>query len=179
MARVVGIDLAVKRRSSLAFMSGCELLGIANLRADEVVEAVLSWGADVVAIDAPLSEPPPHRINRDVEILARKIGLRLLPPGYGPMRDLTRLGIRIAGELSGATRVIEVHPSSSAKLMNLDRRALSRAFRGMDQADAVISAITALAYLLGRYVEIGPLVLPLENPCTSLNFNLFLNIWLQ
>ena len=178
MIRVVGIDLAVRRRSSLAFMLGCEVVGLADLYADEVVEAVSSWGADVVAIDAPLSEPPPHTINRDVEVLARRIGLRLLPPGYGPMRDLTRLGISIANRLRSVTNVIEVHPSSSARLLKLDRRRLSRMLGGVDHVDAVISAVTALTYLLGRYIEVGSLILPLENPCVFINFNES-QIWLQ
>jgi len=171
MIRVVGVDLAVKRKSTAAFLVGCELLGVSNYWFPELIELIIAWRPNVVAVDAPLSEPPTGSIQRDVEVIARRIGLRLLPPGMGPMRLLTKLGIAMVEALSGISEVIEVHPSSSAKLLRIDRRRLAQFFNNTDAADAYLSALTGLSYALGLFESIKGLILPLSNPCESIRID--------
>jgi len=165
MIKVVGIDLAVRRKSTAAFLVGCELLGISNYWPNQLIELLHAWKPDVVAIDAPLSEPPPGSTQRDTEIFARKLGLKLLPPGMGAMRSLTKLGMLLVSALMGVSRIIEVHPSSSAKFLNIDRRVLAKRFNSVDAADAYLAALTGLAYALESFEDIRGLVLPASNPC--------------
>ncbi|MEL9990792.1 MAG: DUF429 domain-containing protein [Thermoproteus sp.] len=163
--RVAGVDLAVTRPSAIAVMDGCSVVAyLSALELEDIVEVLSSYRPLVVAIDAPLSKPEEGKWLRDVERELRRLGYRLLPPLLGPMAALTERGIRLAQMLGNA---IEVHPRTSIKAMGLKPEELTERYKPptRDHLDAVAAALTALAYLRGAYRAIGPLVLPLENPC--------------
>lgn len=161
--RVAGVDLAVVRPSAIAVMDDCELLAyLSAMELEEIVESLRPYRPLVVAIDAPLTRPDGWL--RDVERELRKMGYKLLPPLLGPMAKLTERGIKLAQMLGNA---IEVHPRTSMRAMGLDPRSLRDKYKPptRDHLDAVVAALTALAYLRGLYKAIGPFVLPLEDPC--------------
>ncbi|AEA13137.1 hypothetical protein TUZN_1671 [Thermoproteus uzoniensis 768-20] len=161
--RVAGVDLAVVRPSAIAVLDDCELVAyLSAMELEEIVSALSPYRPAVVAVDAPLSKPDGWL--RDVERELRKLGYRLLPPLLGPMARLTERGIQLAQMLGNA---IEVHPKTSLRAMGLDPQLVYSRYRPptKDHFDAVLAALTALAYLKGLYRSIGPFVLPLGNPC--------------
>ncbi len=163
--RVAGVDLAVVRPSAIAVLDDCELVAyLSAMELDEIVAALRPYKPAVVAIDAPLTRP--EGWLRDVEKELRKMGYKLLPPLMGPMAKLTERGIKLAQMLGNA---IEVHPRTSMKAMGLNPQDLEEKYRPptKDHLDAVLAALTALAYLRGLYRAIGPFVLPTRNPCQT------------
>lgn len=163
--RVAGVDLAVTRPSAIAVMDYCELVAyLSAMELDEIVSSLKPYRPLVVAIDAPLTKP--NGWLRDVERELRRMGYRLLPPLLGPMARLTERGIKLAQMLGNA---IEVHPKTSMKAMGLDPRRLRDRYKPptKDHLDAVVAALTALAYVRGFYKAIGPFVLPTKDPCND------------
>jgi len=112
----------------------------------------------VVAIDAPLSFPR-KGIERELEKLCRRQGYRLIPPMLGGMRRLTETGICLREILDKlGIRNIEIHPRSSLKALSVDLKELLTLLnarpRTRHEQDAVLAAVTGLAYVLDMYVEI-------------------------
>jgi len=163
---VVGIDLAVRRPTAVVALRGCEVFYMGLAGEDGEVLRVASLARPrVVAIDAPLSLPEGGRGLRDVEVELRRRGYKLLPPLMGPMRLLTERGVRLSQALGA--EVVEVHPLTSLRAMGLSRRRVAE-WLGVehgDLVDAAAAALTALAYLQGRYERIGPFVLPTARVC--------------
>lgn len=156
----------MRRPTAVAVLEGCGLLYLAMASTDEEV----AWVAQLfkpraVAIDAPLTAPEGGRGLRDVEVELRRLGYRLLPPMMGGMKGLTMRGIRLSREITA--EVVEVHPSTSLKAMGLSRRDVESRYgvRQRDLVDAIVAALTALAYVKGEYRRIGPFVLPTKRTC--------------
>ncbi len=164
--KVCGVDLAVSRSRC----SGYALIEVSTRHAvlvklkclhsiNEVVNEVLSDGASVVAIDAPLSG---GGAIREVERAMWRRGFRVLPPSIPGMRVLARAGESLANELRRhGLKVIETHPSSAIKsagaksLHELTSKLnveVSNHFKELcsecrDLRDAVISALVAYCYV--------------------------------
>jgi len=166
-----GVDLAAKptRPTGLAILSR-DLLATFTLRADrEILDLLQAERPDVVAIDAPLSMPEGEYLREaDREMI--RMGLRVLPPGLGPMRALTERGIRLARELrSRGFSVIEVHPRSSAKILGVPctKQGILEALRSFlgsveveglrnrHEVDAGFAALTGLLHLAGKTEIVG------------------------
>ncbi len=112
----------------------------------------------VVAIDAPLSFPR-RGIERELEKLCRRRGYRLIPPMLGGMRRLTETGICLRDVLEKlGVRSIEIHPRSSLRALSVDLKTLLELLharpRTRHEQDAVLAAVTGLAYVLNMYFEI-------------------------
>ncbi|QKQ99135.1 DUF429 domain-containing protein [Metallosphaera tengchongensis] len=131
-----GIDLAVKRESAVAVMTG-NLIEVQFLLADEEIINACEE-AKVVAIDAPLTYKEGYR---EVDLLLVRRGLRVFPPSF--IKALTYRGM----ELSKSLNAIETHPTSSFKILGWDWKDLSN---NKDEADSVISAVTAYHYTMGK-----------------------------
>ncbi len=186
MSEYVGIDLALpgrRRRTGLVAISTSECKGIAVTVAerDEIIGLVIRLRPRLICIDAPLSRPK-SGCNRLIEVKARRMGLRLLPPLLGPMRLLTEFAIEIANALKGlGFRVIEVHPTSTLRVLGVDRSFMrdfaKRAFNldliNEHELDAFIAALTCYFYDMKCHEEIwgfedeGFLVIP-KRECVSL-----------
>lgn len=170
----VGVDLAgsPKRMSGLCGMDfelRCET-GAAR-EDEEVLVFVEGWGPEVVAIDAPLSTPR-QGVLRECDRRLIKMGIRLLPPAMKGMRALTDRGIALKKRLRelGYT-VIETYPGGIQDLLGIPRkgRGLDALKEGLirlgvkglrcdetgDELDAVTCALAGIAYLKGRYIEVG------------------------
>lgn len=177
--RVIGIDLAgsERRPSGVAFIGDVVKVFI-KYSDNEIVESVLKFDPSVIAIDAPLTMPDVG-IIREVDREMFRAGYKVLPALMGGMRMLTMRGMRLTERFRGlGYEVIEVHPTSSAKALNIRkapedvskliekvwslRVELSGADRHM--IDALLAAITALCYVNGEFEIIasrdGQIVLP-------------------
>lgn len=162
----VGVDLAIARPSAIAVLEGCELYFYALAEADDEIKRIAELAKpDVIAIDAPLSRP--ERGVREIEKRLAAKGFRLLPPLMGPMAQLTNRGIELAKSLAEIAEVIEIHPTTSAKSMGIKKEDVSRKYRVKDKdvVDAIIAALTAIAYKAGEYEKFENFVLPLKSVC--------------
>jgi predicted nuclease with RNAse H fold len=130
--KVAGIDLAgVPHRPS----GGCLLEG---MKAETTLlysdEEILDWvrkeKPDLIAIDAPLTLPPgrksiderndSHYRPCDRELRRRKIPF--FPITLGPMRALTKRGIKLRKILEGeGFRVVEIYPGGAQDIWNIPR----------------------------------------------------------
>jgi hypothetical protein len=182
MSKYAGLDLALPGRRRTGFA----LLDLFNRVYDvktlssknEVIEYVVVSKPRLVCIDAPLGLPK-YGINRLVEIRAREMGLRLIPPLLGPMRALTMYGMEIANTLRAASfNVLEVHPTSTLKVLGITKHEfqdmVTSMFRGPaisneHELDALIAAFTCLLHDRGCTEEItgydgeGSLIIPQRN----------------
>ncbi|RFT16427.1 MAG: hypothetical protein OP8BY_1605 [Candidatus Saccharicenans subterraneus] len=139
----------------------------------------------LVAIDAPLSLPPGRRDIEDrrgghfrsCDLELRKRGIRFFPITLGPMRALTRRGLKLKSEfLRSGYEVIEIYPGGAQDIWGLPRAGqgreklasglerLSRKEFGLrlsrkakpwpgmsaDELDAVSAALVGLLYCQGR-----------------------------
>lgn len=174
-----GVDLALpnRRRTGFGLINANEhTYYVSTLSTkDEVINLVLRQPPSLICIDAPLGLPK-HGINRLVEVKARRLGLRLIPPLLGPMRQLTMYGMQLAGELrQHGFRVLEVHPTSTLKIIGMSRqdfiKFITLRLRGPlisneHEVDALVSAFTCLLHDQGCTEELtglddeGSLIIP-------------------
>ncbi len=106
-----GIDLAVRRPSALCITRFPIVTYLGFVADDELMNMIRFLEVQVVAIDAPLSMP--RGPWRKVDVEARRMGLKVLPPGWKGMRKLTEKGIRIKESLERyGIEVIETFPSA-------------------------------------------------------------------
>lgn len=183
--QVIGLDLAgsPKRRTGACALTPelrCELAVLGTDR--EVLEFTTSRSPALVAIDAPLFLPRgrptlahrsgPHFRACDLELRRRRIPF--FPITLGPMRLLTRRGMRIAAGLQElGVPVHECFPGASQDLLGIPRKRadlpglragllaagltgdIARAGLTHDELDAATAALTALLFLQGRGEAIG------------------------
>ena len=176
---VVGLDLARVAHRTTGFCRMDETLAVtlAPLHTDREIRAYIRAAEPVlVGIDAPLSIPRgrrsigdrrgPHFRACDLEL--RRRGIRFFPVTLGPMRTLTRRGLRLQRALAeDRTFALETYPGAVQDLLGLPRksagipplrRGIERlgvdlgpgaARRTHDELDAVCAAIAGLLHLWG------------------------------
>jgi predicted nuclease with RNAse H fold len=147
---------------------------------EEILSSALTYQPGVVAVDAPLSLPRgrkdiedrsgPHFRKCDRQLLAMSI--KFFPVTIGPMRSLTRRGMRVKELLeSRGFRVIEVYPGGAQDVLGVPRKgkglaSLRRGLRRLGvrglsrgasdhELDAAFAAIVGLEYLQGKAVALG------------------------
>ncbi|ABU81705.1 DUF429 domain-containing protein [Ignicoccus hospitalis] len=156
MVLAAGVDLAVKRPSALAIFDGSNFW-TKFLDNEALAPTLGALRPELVAVDAPLEVP--EGTWREVDLVARKAGLKVLPPGWRGMRALAEEGKRLREELVGrGIKVIETFPAPLRKLVGLP-------FEG-DLLDAALCALTAYKCLRKEcyYVRAsdGEMALPVE-----------------
>ena len=136
----------------------------------------------LIAIDAPLNLPPGRRSIEDKngehfrpcdrELLRR--GIRFFPITLGPMRLLTRRGIRAKRALKArGYSVIEVYPGAAQDIWHTGRKqdGLTKLRKGLeklgvkglnkkmngDELDAVTAALVGQLFLRGKAEVLGNL----------------------
>lgn len=138
-----GIDLAVVRPSSIGILEN-NIVSVSEVSTDEEIYETCN-DAKVVSIDSPLSHSRGFR-EVDKEMIRR--GYRVLPPSW--MKSLVERAINIKGLLN--TTVIETHPTSSMKNLNLNWKELANK---KDTVDAVMCALVSAYYYIRKAVEIS------------------------
>jgi len=181
--KIVGIDLAAYERnpSGWALYTNNTIQWKTLFKNDELVAETIKTRPKLICIDAPLSLPMRGKL-REVDRKLIKRNLHVLPPLIKSMKPLTYRGILFKKifEEKGFN-VIEVHPTSSLKVLNYPRKKhlLIRKLAiigltlplslSIHELDAIICALTGKFYLYGKYMKIsasdGEIVLPAIN-CT-------------
>ncbi len=166
---IVGIDLAgdEKRPTGIALL-GPTLRARLLFTDEEILRAC--EGAELVAIDAPLSLPRKGKLRKgDRELI--QIGFRVFPPLFSGMRLLTRRGMRLAARLRKKTKVIEVHPRTSGLILfgTGERERWVEELREAGyplenpcehEIDAALAAFTGKLWLEGKTRKVGNIVIP-------------------
>jgi len=167
--RVMGLDLAGKPQnpSGVALVEGKTVRTFLVWEDSEVEGVCEGERVGLVAMDAPLSLPRNGSL-RPSDLALIRMGFRVFPPLFSGMRCLTLRAISLARRLrEGGTRVIEVHPLTSGKILfGTSRReewARQLARRGWEvkggggkhELDACLSALTGLLHLRGKTREVG------------------------
>lgn len=122
MRYAVGLDLAAKQSKcsgvAVIDLRSKEILEVACLGADnEIIDFISGLRHSVVAIDAPLASKP---VMREVDRLMMRLGLRVFPPSFNWMKQLTLRGYELANRLKSlGFTVIETHPKSVLKYAGL------------------------------------------------------------
>jgi hypothetical protein len=180
---VVGIDLAgsPKRDTGICTLSKSHITFGTILHTDQqIISYVEKENPAIVAIDAPLNLPPgrksiedrngEHFRPCDRELLRR--GIRFFPITLGPMRLLTKRGIRLKRALTArGYLVIEVYPGAAQDIWHTGRKqgGLSKLRRGLeklgvkglheemkgDELDAVTAALVGQLFLRGKAEVLG------------------------
>lgn len=180
---VVGIDLAgsPRRNTGACLLRGLTLASCTTLHTDEEILALVDeTQPDLIAIDAPLNLPPGRRTIEDRngehfrpcdrELLKR--GIRFFPITLGPMRSLTKRGIKLKKTLvSRGFDVIEVYPGAAQDIWKIARKqgGLSKLRRGLeklglrgltkgmngDELDAATASLVGRLSLQGRAEVLG------------------------
>lgn len=182
--KVLGIDLAgsPKRRTGICIMNeNFRIIHVSSVFEDsEIIEAAKKFKPNLVAIDAPLSLPKGREsLDKKSNIHFRKcdkelwkLKIRFFPVTLGPMRSLTKRGIRLKKVLKNlGFRVIEVYPGATQDILGIPRKQKGRekllnalkkrGIKGMkgnenvDELDAITAAYTGILYLKGKAIEIG------------------------
>jgi predicted nuclease with RNAse H fold len=148
----------------------------------EIIQEILKVRPKVVAIDAPLALPKgrkslekrsnTHFRECDKELL--KMGIKFFPITLGPMRTLTKRGIRLRKKLEKRKlKVIEVYPGAIQDMLKIPRKqkGVEKLRKGLidygitgdvnkkditdHELDAITSAIVGKMYVEGNYTAIG------------------------
>lgn len=175
----VGVDLAGSKRNwtGLCRMTVdlfCETSKVK--RDEEIIQYILDTDPEVVAVDAPLCRPPPNTHLRKCDRCLIEMGIHILPPTLLGMKMLTERAIDLKERLSEmGYRVIEVYPAGSLKVLgllkkklgveDLKKKLLEIGVKGLkqdrlesvDEIDAVLCALTGIAYLIRKYIQLGSL----------------------
>lgn len=170
---LVGIDLAGKpeRPSGWALLRGRRVTVKELYADDEILFETLGAKPALVAIDAPLTLPGSGALRKADREMQRR-GYPVLPPLFPAMKELTLRAIRLAEALRREqVRVIEVHPASSRKALQMplkDWRRIQEIFVEMGlggnwekrplsphELDALTAVITAHLHLKGKTEGFG------------------------
>ena len=135
-----GVDLAVKRRSTVALYDGKSHGYVVEVSNSELPRTVRN--CEVIAVDSPLS---PGKGYRDFERCMVKQGLRVFPTSF--LRDLYEVAVRTLGERGN---IIETHPGSSLKLSDI----VVLNAETKDERDAIVASFTAFLHSIGHDYEI-------------------------
>ncbi|MEK6919445.1 MAG: DUF429 domain-containing protein, partial [Thermoproteota archaeon] len=130
--RVIGLDHAgsVKRTTGFCLLDNLRASTSALHADQEIISKTVSARPDVVSIDAPLSLPrgrrslshrgPPHFRACDLEL--RRMKIKFFPITLGPMRMLTRRGMKLRKILEAkGLDVIESYPGSIQDILGMPR----------------------------------------------------------
>lgn len=183
--RIVGIDLAgsEKRKTGFCILDEKLYVKLKILYKDkEIISETIKAKPDVISIDAPLFLPlgrkslsqrnAPHLRVCDKILL--KLGIKFFPITLGPMRKLTKRGIRLRKifEAKGF-KVIESFPGAIQDILKMPRKkeGLEKLRKALikygikgeiknknisgDELDAITSAIVGKLYLENKYIAIG------------------------
>jgi predicted nuclease with RNAse H fold len=180
---VIGVDLAGSpgRMTGICLLRGMTVAFYATVHGDnDILSFIQNAKPALVAVDAPLGLPrgrtsleersPLHFRESDLEL--RRRGIRFFPLTLGPMRMLTKRGMRLKKVIEKlGIPVIEIYPGAAQDIWKISRKqgGLARLRRGLekiglkglakdmngDELDAVTGALVGRLYLRGRAEVLG------------------------
>ena len=156
--KVVGIDLAGKAENPTGFCllddsgSHTKLL----FTDTEILKEIESIKPDCIAIDAPFWLPK-FGAWRPADEKLLKRGFQPLSPLLPTMRLLTLRASHLVSVLrKRGYKVIEVFSNATEKIMGLSKEPR----KNKDEYDALLCALTAKAYLEGKYEDLDGIIIP-------------------
>ena len=180
---VVGVDLAgsEKRNTGICILNeDLEAKCFVVHKDEEILELIEKFKPDLIAIDAPLSLPKGRKsLDRKEKIHFREcdkklfeFGIKFFPITLGPMRMLTKRGIKLRKILEKkGYRVIEVYPGATQDILKIPRKSVNtkRLREGLkklgikiegrklthDELDAITAAYTGYLHLKERSLVLG------------------------
>lgn len=160
--KIVGIDLAGKPENP----TGVCLLKINKKQRTEtkllytdldILKEIESVKPDIIAIDAPFYFPTPNQAWRPCDMTLIRRGFKPLSPLLPTMKMLTLRARHLVSVLRERKhRVIEVFPQATEKILNLSKQPR----KNEHEYDALLCAITAKAYLDGKYEDLSGIIIP-------------------
>lgn len=169
----VGLDLASLQTnpSGIAIIENKKLLTRHLHKTEEIIANITTFNPKIIAIDAPLSLPKKGTMRNADKIMNQR-GYKVFPPLIPTMQKLTQRAIKIKEALEKKNyQVIEVHPTSTCKALNLppkNWRKIQEALQQMGfsgelttrklsphEIDAAIAALTAHLHLQGKTELVG------------------------
>jgi predicted nuclease with RNAse H fold len=183
LMEVIGIDLAgsEKRDTGICVLSEkLEAKCFIVHKDEEILELVEKFKPKLIAIDAPLSLPKGRKsLDRREKIHFREcdrklleLGIKFFPITLGPMRTLTKRGIRLRRILKRkGYKVIEVYPGATQDILKIARKSVSlkKLREGLeklgikienrelthDELDAITAAFTGYLHLSKKTLNLG------------------------
>ena len=180
---VIGIDLAgsEKRNTGICMLNEYLEAKCFVVHKDwEILNFIKKFEPDLIAIDAPLSLPKGRKsLDRREKIHFREcdkklfeLGIKFFPITLGPMRMLTKRGIKLRKILEkNGYKVIEVYPGATQDILKIARKSVSlkRLREGLeklgikiekkelthDELDAITAAFTGYLHLKGMTLSLG------------------------
>jgi len=180
---VIGIDLAgsEKRNTGICILNeNLEAKCLVVHKDEEILDLIEKFKPDLIAIDAPLSLPKGRKsLERREEIHFREcdkklfeLGIKFFPITLGPMRMLTKRGIKLRRILEKkGYKVIEVYPGATQDILKIARKnvSLKKLREGLerfgikieerelthDELDAITAAFTGYLHLNGKSLSLG------------------------
>jgi len=180
---VIGIDLAGSERRNTGICILNENLDAKCFvvhKDEEILDLIEKFKPDLIAIDAPLSLPKGRKsLDRREKIHFREcdkklfeLGIKFFPITLGPMRMLTKRGIRLRKFLEkNGYKVIEVYPGATQDILKIARKnvSLKKLREGLeklgikiekrelthDELDAITAAFTGYLHLKGMSLSLG------------------------
>ena len=180
---VIGIDLAGSERRNTGICILNENLDAKCFvvhKDEEILDLIEKFKPDLIAIDAPLSLPKGRKsLDRREKIHFREcdkklfeLGIKFFPITLGPMRMLTKRGIKLRKILERkGYKVIEVYPGATQDILKIPRKSVSlkKLLNGLkklgiktekkelthDELDAITAAYTGYLHLKGMSLSLG------------------------
>jgi len=170
---MIGIDLAGKSQNPTgwALWENKSVQTCLLYTDTEILAGVARSQSAIIAVDAPLSFPKQGILRTADRKMIRK-GYRVFPPSLPAMRKLTMRAIRLNKLISESHyRIIEVHPTSTRKALNMPLKdwrkiqtilaqiglgeSLTRLVLTSHEIDAATAALTAYLHMQGLTERIG------------------------
>ena len=156
--RVVGLDLAGKSENPSGFCLLTEEGSQTKLLFSdtEILHDIEETKPECIAIDAPLWLPQTGIWRTSDEKLMKR-GFQPISPAFPTMRLLVIRASHLVKVLRERRyRVIEVFSSASEKVLGLSKEPR----KNKDEYDALLCALTAKAYLEGKYEDLDGIIIP-------------------
>jgi len=179
---IIGLDLAgvESRPSGFCILDEMKVKTFLAYTDKEIIQKIRELNPEIITIDAPLSLPKGrksieertdvHLRKCDRELLKR--GIKFFPITLGPMRKLTKRGIKLKRKLeSKGYKVIEVYPGGAQDVLHISRkqRGLNKLRIGLEklgikgltkdmtdhELDAVTCAYVGKLFLEGKSETLG------------------------
>ncbi len=123
---------------------------------EEIFREIEVAKPECIAIDAPFWLPR-NGIWRPSELKLLKRGLNPISPAFPTMRILVMRAINLVKTLRGkGLTIIEVFSKATEDVLNLSKEPR----KNKDEYDALLCALTAKAYLEGKYEDLDGVILP-------------------
>jgi hypothetical protein len=156
--KVVGIDLAGKAENPTGFCLLDETGAKTKLLFSdmEILKEIEETKPDCIAIDAPFWLPQVGIWRSSDEKLLKR-GFQPISPAFPTMRLLVLRASHLVKVLKErGYKIIEVFSSASEKVLGLSKEPR----KNKDEYDALLCALTAKAYLEGKYEDLDGIIIP-------------------